>query len=85
MAERTRIIFADDPIILLGNGLALPDENTPSIMANRTFLTRIMDELFVRSNPIQSHSCNEFCEQVFGMVIGKPNALFMEAIQRTVT
>ena len=84
MAVRTRIIFAENPIIIMGNGLLLPDENTPSIMANRTFLTRILDELFVRMNAVETHKCSEFCEQVFSMVIGKPKELFTNAIPRNI-
>ena len=69
---RTKFEFINNPIIYIGNGLLLPEDFTPSVMACRTFFNKVLDELFVASNQAQGHLCNEFCAEKLQVVIGEP-------------
>ena len=71
---RTKFEFVNNPVIYIGNGLLLPDDFTPSVMACRTFFNKILDELFVATNPPNDHRCNEFCAEKLQVVIGEPGS-----------
>ena len=65
-----RVALAKETKFFLGNGLELPSEQTPSVVSNRYFWTRIMDSVFFARNQSQGHICTATCGRVVRMQIG---------------
>ena len=75
-----RVALTNETKFYLGNGLELPNEQTPSIVSNRYFWTRIMENVFFTRNQTQGHVCTATCGRVVRMQIGsKRNARMKES------
>ena len=65
-----RVVLANETKFYIGNGLELPNPQTPSVVTNRYFWTRIMDNIFFARNNRQGHICTATCGRVVRMQIG---------------
>ena len=65
-----RVVLARETKFYIGNGLELPNPETPSVVTSRYFWTRIMDNLFFARNARQGHVCTATCGRVVRMQIG---------------
>ena len=78
----TRYRFVHNPKLVMGNGMILPEENTPSIMARRTFFTELVEHIYVVENPAQNHFCNALCREKLQIVIFKEGKTAKDLVSR---
>ena len=78
----TRFIFDSEPSIMFGNGLTLPEDESPSVMTRQNFMSVLMESLFLEVNPAKRHLCNELCYEQIQVVIAKENCYAKEIVPR---
>ena len=78
----SRIRFLANPKIIMGNRLTLPEESTPSVMASRTFITELLEYLFIVANLSNSHFCTDLCQQTLQVLIYKDGSLARDLVSR---
>ena len=78
----TRFSFATNPRVVMGNGLQLPSENTPSILTMRTFFIELLECIFLAVNPSDEHSCKGICSQTLQVLIYKDGSYAKELVSR---
>ena len=79
-----RIKFLSEPLVFMENGLMLPNDLKPSMMACRTFFCKIIEELFVSVNPPREHLCSARCFDELQIIIGKPGKYAHDLVPREV-
>ena len=70
---RTKYIFATEAKIFFANGLQIPSDWSPSIMATRVMISHLLDNAFLNCNS-GKHVCSTHCGGVVRMLFGKRGA-----------
>ena len=76
----TKYLFASDPKVYFGNGIALAYEEAPTIMSTRTFVNQLMDRVFVTKNPILTHKCTSTCGKIVQVKMGGRRKILADVI-----
>ena len=67
---RSKIVLARETKFYLENGLVLPNQLTPPIIAIRNFWNKIMEKVFFSRNVTNGHLCTASCGRIVRMLIG---------------